>query len=38
LGQIGIDLTVNEHSFILSELRQEIKNFCQGAAISRRGR
>jgi hypothetical protein len=34
---MGNHLKMNEHSFILSELRQEIKEFCQGAAICRLG-
>jgi hypothetical protein len=35
---MGNHLKMNEHSFILFELRQEIKEIRQGAAICRRNR
>jgi len=35
---MGNHLKMNEHSFILSELRQEIKKIRQGAAIRRQSR
>jgi len=35
---MGNHLKMNEHSFILSELRQEIKELRQGAAICRQSR